>query len=177
MIKEETTQRIILGCLRALFLVVGVSWIYSVIRLDIRFGFLGGSDLFMVARHLALVISLTLMVMAVRPSLLRPLLGPKSGATLAFSVLLLVAAGLWQWSLVDGPMMGKFLDNPFTGQAKGAGLLFSGGVFFHIVIQHWLISAVGVLLAVYPQGFRALIAPEVPVIAPGMKEEPEKAER
>jgi len=165
------TTAMIRGLLRALFLFVGVSWIYSVAHIDMTRGFLGGSELFVVARHLSLAISMALMVLAVRPSLLRPLLGPKSGATLGFSVLLLVAAGLWQWSLVDGPMLDKFFDNPM-GHAKGSGLLFSGGVFFHVVFQHWMQAAMGVLLAIYPQGFRALIAPELPGLDETMSEAP-----
>ena len=168
------TKQTIVWFLRALFLVVGLSWIYSVIRLDLRFGVLGGSEIFVVSRHLGLVVSLTLIVMAVRPSLLRPLLGATLSAPLALKVLLLVGAILWQWSLVTGPMLEKFFDNPL-GHAKGAGLLFPGGVMMHIIFQHWLQSAVGVILAIYPQGFRALIAPELPVTAPGTKEEPERA--
>lgn len=165
------TKESIRGVVRVLFLVVGASWIYSVIRIDLRLGFLGGSELFVVARHLSLAISMALIVLAVRPSLLRPLLGPKSGAMLGFSALLLVAAILWQWSLVSGPMLDKFLDNPM-GQAKGAGLAFSGGLFFHLVFQHWIQAAMGVLLAMYPRGFRALIAPELPGLDKGMGQAP-----
>ena len=104
--------------------------------------------------------------MAVRPTaVLRALAEGNPTMATALRGLLLVGAVLWQLSLASHPMMlSRLMDDPLR-QAAPSGLLFPGGLLWHVVLQHWLQSAMGVVLWLYPQAFRRLAALPVPGLA------------
>ncbi len=157
-----------LWTLRGLWFVAGASLLYGVgYRLQLSGFPTTPNTAHVLAFPLLPIIALTAVVLALRPQILRPLLYPESAwLSLAYRGALLAVAVLYEWSFISGPMWDKLLNDP-SGFARGMGLLFTGGVVFHAVLQHWfLVTVTGGLLAIYPSLFKPLIAPPVAAEAP-----------
>lgn len=161
-----------LWTLRGLWFVAGASQIYGVAYLYQWKGM--PSDMpFALALPLLPIIAVTAVLLALRPQALRRLLyGQSAWLSLTYRGILLIVAVLWEWSFITGPMWDRLLDDP-QGFARGMGLLFTGGVLFHVVLQHWFLTVTAGLLAIYPSVFKPLIAP--PVAAERTALSPEKA--
>ena len=158
-----------LWSLRGLWFVAGASQIYGVAYFYQWKGMPTNMP-FALALPLLPILAVTVVLLALRPQILRRLLYAESAwLSLAFRGIILAPAVLWEWSFITGPMWDKLLNDP-SGFASGMGLLFTGGVLFHVVLQHWFLTATGALLAIYPRAFKPLIAPpvaaEAPVLSP-----------
>ena len=74
--------------------------------------------------------------------------------------LLGVLSVLWMLNVFIGtPMVNKLFTVPFS--ASGA-IPFAGGVFLHVVFQHWLQTLAGLAMALVPQQFSTLTESPTP---------------
>ena len=109
------------------------------------------------------VMSLIIVLLAVAPDRLAFLQGDGWRAAAA-RALLLAVAGLWTLNVfiqfLTGPsMLDKLLAEPMAPALVAP---VTGGVFFHVVFQHWLQALAAIVLALAPEKFSALTESPVP---------------
>lgn len=107
-----------------------------------------------VISFLSPIVALAAILLAVDPHRLK-LLMRRSPAARAVAVLLLVLTVGWLLNGMFTPMYEKLVTVPMN---ESKVLPIPGGVFLHMVLQHWFMSIAVLTLALMPSRFSALIA-------------------
>lgn len=100
------------------------------------------------------IVALAAILLAVDPHRLN-LLTRKSAAARTAAVLLLILTVGWLLNGMFTPMYEKLITVPMNPSQV---LPIPGGVFLHMVLQHWFMSIAVLTLALMPSRFSALIA-------------------
>lgn len=153
-VRESTPGRRSAGWLlfQIVAVVAGLSWFGTLAYRYMILGPLGSSQEIVWA--LTPVLAVTAVILGIFPRVLTPLsaTGWRSRWGL-FRLAILGIAVAWIVIVAQGPMLTRLLVAPFA-PAKVMPVL--GGVFFHVVIQHWFLSVSAVVLALFPSRFESL---------------------
>lgn len=152
---------------QVLGLIVALSWLYSWLLISQPFQWVGplmegtlpgwGAVIF----DLSPIVSLIIIVMAVAPEYLHFLEGKDAKAYVARAIVFLLPA-LWMLNVFVGPrqaMITKLIETPL---AESRMVALYGGVFLHVVFQHWFQSIAAIAFALVPDQFGALTESETP---------------
>ena len=150
---------------QVLALVVALSWIVSYINMGgYTFVLTGGGPpgipgLASIIFFLSPIVSIVLIVLAVKPDWL-DLLDENRTRGMAIRAVVLLFPLLWMVNVFMGwVMVDKLITDPF-GPSKAVPL--AGGVFFHVVFQHWFQSLAALVLGLVPDQFDTLTESPTP---------------
>lgn len=148
-------------------LIVALSWLFSWLVYSQPYGWVGplldgelpswGTVIF----DLSPIVSLIVITLAVAPGYLSFMKDGDAKAYVARAIVFLLPA-LWMLNVFLGPrakMIDKLITIPLD-QSKMVPLY--GGVFLHVVMQHWFQSIAAVAFALVPDQFGALTESETP---------------
>lgn len=105
------------------------------------------------------IVALIMIGLAVSPESFKPLTQRKDLASYTVLGIILVLTVAW---LVNGwftPMYEKLVTIPLDPSMVAP---VPGGVFFHMVFQHWFMSFATIALVLYPDGFTTITESETP---------------
>lgn len=105
------------------------------------------------------IVAIVMIVLALAPERMSFLTERRPGARLALAAILVLAAAWMVNAIFFSPMYDKFLTTP-GDPAKV--LPISGGVFLHMVLQHWFQSIAVIVLALSPERYASLLRSPVP---------------
>lgn len=149
----------ILGLLTAL------SWLGSYVLFVRPFGWVGGllsgtlPDYGTVVFDISPIVSVIVILLAVWPRSLRFLQGQSNGAYVLRAIVFVIPA-LWMVNVFTGtPMVDKLITVPLEGSRM---IPLFGGVFLHVVFQHWFQAIAAIAFSLVPDQFEALTASEAP---------------
>lgn len=145
-------------------LVTALSWIVSYFAMAGYTSLLTGSGrgidiLGAYIFGLSPIISVIILLLAVAPDKLGFLSGNGAIGMVA-RIIVLALPLLWMVNVFIGtPMVNKLITDPL-GASKAVPVF--GGVFFHVVFQHWFQSLAAIVLALVPDQFAALTESPTP---------------
>jgi hypothetical protein len=113
-----------------------------------------------IVTSLSIIVALIVVGLAVIPEKFSVLSRASDTKGIALRAIVLVIPALWMVNVFIGtPMVDKLITIPF--QASGM-IPFFGGVFLHVVFQHWFMSASAIALALVPNAFATLTESSTP---------------
>lgn len=146
-------------------LVVALSWIVSYLNMGGYAFFLqegGPPGIPLLGDYIFLlspIVSIVAIVLAVKPELLG-IISERSPRGMAVRAVVLLLPLLWMINVFIGwTMVDKLITDPL-GASKAVPVF--GGVFFHVVFQHWFQSLAALVLALVPDQFESLTESPTP---------------
>lgn len=134
------------------------AWINPLLSGEIGFLEAWGSIVF----DLSPILSIVIIGLAVFPERLSFLTSGDDWKTTATRVILVVLPALWMINVFIGPrsvMIDKLIATPLDPSGM---IPFFGGVFLHVVFQHWFQSVAAIVLALVPEQFSTLTESPTP---------------
>lgn len=134
------------------------TWIGPLVAGEIGFLEAWGSIVF----DLSPIISIVIIGLAVFPERLSFLTRGDDWKPTAMRALLFVLPALWMINVFIGPrsiMIDKLIATPLNPSKM---VPFFGGVFLHVVLQHWFQSVAAIVLALVPDRFSTLTESPTP---------------
>lgn len=105
------------------------------------------------------VVSVLVVLLALWPSSLRALQG-RSKQAYALRAIAFIIPALWMVNVFVGtPMVDKLIGQPLNESRM---VPVYGGVFLHVVLQHWFQSIAAIAFTLVPEQFDTLTASETP---------------
>lgn len=145
----------IIGLLAAVSYIIGWATTNPGSRLDAMRADVSSLDAWTgLVTFLSPIVGLAMIVLALEPRAFRFMTERSRAGRIAGVLLLLLTAGWFLNALLNTPMYDKLLNTPMS-QSKV--LPITGGVFLHMVFQHWFMSAAVFVLALAPSVFAPLI--------------------
>lgn len=152
---------------QVLGLLTALSWLFSWLVFSNPFQWVGGLAAGelpawgAVIFDLSPIVSIVLIALAVAPRTLRFMKGNNPTAYIARAIIFVLPA-LWMLNVFLGPrsiMIDKLIGTPLNPSKM---IPLYGGVFLHVVMQHWFQSIAAIAFALVPDQFAALTESETP---------------
>jgi hypothetical protein len=113
-----------------------------------------------VVSALSIIVALIVVALALVPEWFSVLSESSGAKGIALRAVVLVVPALWMVNVFIGtPMVDKLITIPFDASGM---IPFAGGVFLHVVFQHWFMSVAAIALALVPGAFATLTESSTP---------------